>query len=373
MPLTRPRRTFLVALILAVALLLIWWRTGRRRQFDSLQVPDGFRIALYGDSVAGARSLTLGSAGTVFVGTRDQGVIYALPDANHDNIPDRVVTFARGLETPNGVAFKDGALYVAETGRILRYDSAEARLDHAGPPAIVFPALPTDPYHGWRYLRAGPDGRLYVSVGTPCNVCATEDSLFATILSLNTDGTDLRIEARGVRNSVGFDWHPVTGALWFTDNGRDWMGENEPPDELNRRSRRGEHFGYPHCFGKSLRDSEFGKDHPCGNYVAPFAELGAHVASLGMRFYTGAMFPARYRNRVFIAEHGSWNRLILNGYRVTTVAEEDGKPDYQTFARGWERLNRSWGRPVDLLQMPDGALLVSDDQAGVIYRISYGE
>lgn len=339
---------------------------------DAIALPSGFRIALYASGVPGARSLALGSGGTVFVGSRDQGKVYALPDANRDHLADTLVVIASGLDSPNGVAFRDGALYVAEVSRIIRFDSIEANLTRPPAPAVVFDGLPPDQYHGWKFIRFGQDGRLYVPVGAPCNVCQT-DSLHAVLLSMTAAGKDLRIEARGIRNTVGFDWHPRTGDLWFTDNGRDWLGENEPPDELNHRTAQGQHFGYPYCFGRSISDPEFGKQRPCSALTPPAVELGPHVAAIGMRFYTGTMFPARYRNQVFIAEHGSWNRLIASGYRVTVVREIEGTPVYEPFATGWEHLNRAWGRPVDVQVMPDGALLVSDDQANAVYRITYSD
>jgi glucose/arabinose dehydrogenase len=370
MPLRRPRPVFLFLLLPTLVLAFLWWRAGRDLQLGAIDLPPGFAIATYADSVTGARSLALGDRGTVFVGSRETGRVYALPDHDRDGTADEVLVVASGLEVPNGVAFRGGSLYVAEVSRILRYDSIELHLRNPPPPAIVFTGLPAEQHHGWKFIRFGPDGRLYIPVGAPCNTCLPQDSLFATILSVNPDGSDLRIEARGVRNSVGFDWHPETGDLWFTDNGRDWMGENQPPDELNRRQRRGEHFGFPHCYGRGIPDGDY-PQLECGRTRPATVELGAHVAALGMRFYTGTMFPPEYRGQVFIAEHGSWNRLLANGYRLTVVKSVEGTYDYDVFASGWERLNRAWGRPVDVMVMPDGALLVSDDRANAVYRISY--
>jgi glucose/arabinose dehydrogenase len=370
MPLRRPRPLFLILLVLALGLALTWWRAGRRLQLDSIDLPSGFTIRMFADSVPGARSLARGDQGTVFVGSREAGTVYALVDRDRDGAAEETISIARGLNSPNGVAFREGALYVAEISRILRYDSIESRLRNPPAAAVVLSGLPTEEHHGWKFIRFGPDGRLYVPVGAPCNTCFPEDSLYASILSVNPDGGDLRLEARGVRNTVGFDWDPITGDLWFTDNGRDWLGENEPPDELNHRTTRGEHFGFPHCYGKNLADPEY-RQRPCAELTPATVELGPHVAALGMRFYTGTMFPAEYRNQVFIAEHGSWNRLLANGYRVTVVKRINGTFEYEVFARGWENLNRAWGRPVDVLQMPDGALLVSDDRVGAVYRIAY--
>jgi glucose/arabinose dehydrogenase len=235
---------------------------------------------------------------------------------------------------------------------------------------VVRDDLPTDRAHGWRYLRFGPDGRLYVPIGAPCNVCEREG--YAVITRLDPAGTGREVFARGVRNTVGFDFHPTTGELWFTDNGRDWLGDDLPPDELNHAPRAGLHFGFPHCHGGFLLDPEYGVGHRCEDFVAPVQRLGPHVAALGMRFYTGSLFPAAYRGRIFIAEHGSWNRSEKIGYRVTTVTLDGNTAvDYAPFASGWLVDGAVRGRPVDLLVMPDGALLVSDDHAGAVYRIGY--
>jgi len=373
------RRVVRVAVWGAVSLLVfvvLWQRgCGAGRQLDALHLPPGFRIALYADSVPDARSLALGDRGTLFVGSREAGVVYAVRDTNRDGRADQTITLLRGLGTPNGVAFKDGALYVAEVWRILRYDSIESHLDHPSKPVVITDRLPREGHHGWRYIGFGPpgDGWLYVGSGAPCNICNPPGELFAALLRLRPDGRDLQVFARGVRNTVGFDWHPDTHELWFTDNGRDWLGPDAPADELDRAPRAGLHFGFPYCHGGTIVDPEFGAGHACADYVAPERALGAHVASLGMRFYTGTMFPPEYRGRIFIAEHGSWNRVIPVGYRISLVRLEDGRAvSYAPFAKGWLRGGSAWGRPVDLLVMPDGALLVSDDRAGVVYRISYG-
>jgi glucose/arabinose dehydrogenase len=337
-----------------------------------IRLPSGFAVSMYASSVPGARSMTLSPSGILFVGTRDSGNVYALLDHKKENRADEVITIAKGLNMPNGVAFHNGALYVAEVNRVLRFDNIEARLKNPPQPVVVNDSFPTKKHHGWKFIRFGPDGKLYVPVGAPCNVCESDDQRFATIMRMNPDGTGLGIFARGVRNTVGFDWHPVTRELWFTDNGRDWMGDDQPPDELNRAPIEGLHFGFPYRHGKDVTDPEHGRKMKKGEFVPPELELGPHVAALGMRFYTGAMFPPEYRNRIFIAEHGSWNRSDPLGYRVTTVRLEGNRAvDYQIFAEGWLQEGRAWGRPVDVQVMPDGALLVSDDKAGVIYRISY--
>jgi glucose/arabinose dehydrogenase len=360
----------------ATALLVgaaLWLRgCGARRQLTSLRLPPGFTIALYADSVPDARSLALGDRGTVFVGSREAGVVYALVDTNRDARADVVITLLHQLGVPNGVAFREGALYVADRWRILRYDSIESRLRNPPNPVVVTDRLPREAHHGWRYIAFGPDGWLYVGSGAPCNVCDPPSTHFASILRLRPDGTGLEVYARGVRNTVGFDWHPTTRALWFTDNGRDWLGANEPPDELDRAPRPGLHFGFPYCHASDIVDPDFGAGHRCADYAAPEQSLGAHVAALGMKFYTGASFPPEYRGQIFIAEHGSWNRIIPVGYRITLVRLEGGRAvSYTPFVTGWLHAGAAWGRPVDLLVMPDGALLVSDDRAGVVYRILY--
>ncbi|BEH08549.1 sorbosone dehydrogenase family protein [Geobacter sulfurreducens subsp. ethanolicus] len=338
----------------------------------AITLPPGFSIAVYADNVPGARSMALGAKGTLFVGSRGQGKVYALMDRNGDQVADEVITIAKGLQMPNGVAFRNGSLYVAEVSRVLRYDAIEERLKNPPKPVVVNDSFPDKAHHGWKFIRFGPDGRLYVPVGAPCNVCEEKDPRFATIMRMNPDGTGLDIFANGVRNTVGFDWHPGTGELWFTDNGRDWLGNDIPPDELNRAPRPGLHFGFPYRHGRDIPDPEFGAKRNPDQFVAPEMELGPHVAALGMRFYNGTMFPERYRNQIFIAEHGSWNRSERIGYRVTLVRLEGNRAvSYEPFAEGWLDNDKVWGRPVDVQVMPDGSMLVSDDKAGAIYRISY--
>jgi glucose/arabinose dehydrogenase len=341
------------------------------RSLGDIKLPPGFRIASYAD-VPNARSMTLGERGTLFVGTR-RGEVYAVLPGDTPEGTHRVVTIARRLKSPNGVAFRGGALYVAEIHRILRYDGIESRLSSPPDPVVVNDSFPKDEHHGWKFIRFGPDGMLYVPVGAPCNVCERADPRYAAILRMRPDGTGLEVFASGVRNTVGFDWSPNIGELWFTDNGRDMMGDDLPPDELNRAPRKGLHFGFPYVHGKNVPDPEFGaKGKPAG-FTPPERELPAHVASLGMRFYTGRMFPPGYRGQVFIAEHGSWNRSKPIGYRVSLVRlEGNHAASHEVFADGWLQGGRAWGRPVDVQEMPDGSLLVSDDKAGRIYRISYG-
>jgi glucose/arabinose dehydrogenase len=336
-----------------------------------LALPPGFAVSVYA-RIPGARSLALGEQGTLFVGTRND-TVYAARDRDGDGKAETVSVLAQGLNTPNGVAFRDGALYVAEVSRILRYDRIEERIDSPPAPAVVRGDLPTERHHGWKYLAFGPDGLLYAPVGAPCNVCdRPDDERFASILRMNPDGSNLEIMARGVRNSVGFAWHPQTRELWFTSNGRDWMGDDAPPDTLNHAPRPGLHFGFPYCHGGDIPDPEFGKLRSCAEFAPPALRLPAHVAALGMKFYTGSQFPPEYRNRIFIAEHGSWNRSSPVGYRVgMATLEGDRVTDYRPFLDGFLHGESAWGRPVDVLETPDGALLVSDDRAGAVYRVAY--
>lgn len=338
---------------------------------EKISLPRGFQIAIYA-RVPEARSMSLGAKGTLFVGNREGDSVYAVVDRDGDHRADDVLTLAQGLRMPNGVAFREGALYVAEVSRILRFDDIESRLANPPAPAVIRDDLPTEGHHGWKFIGFGPDDKLYVPIGAPCNVCDESDPRFASITRMNPDGTDFEIYAHGVRNTVGFDWHPETGVLWFTDNGRDWMGDDRPPDELNRAPEPGLHFGFPYCHGDSILDPDFGAGHACDEFVPPEQLLGPHVAAIGMRFYTGEMFPAEYRHQIFIAEHGSWNRSEMIGYRVTLVRLTQGRASsYDVFAEGWLQGQGRWGRPADVLVMPDGSLLVSDDMAGAIYRISY--
>jgi glucose/arabinose dehydrogenase len=338
-------------------------------QVDELELPPGFRIAIYAEA-ENARSLARGPDGIVFVGTRDAGKVYALVDRDRDHRAD-TITIATGLHMPNGVAFRDGDLYVAEVSRVTRYAGIADRLDDPPEPTVVRSDLPTETHHGWKFIRFGPDGRLYVPVGAPCNVCESADDRFAAILRMNADGSGLEVFARGVRNTVGFDWDPATQSLWFTDNGRDWLGDDAPADELDHAPTAGLHFGFPHCHGRATPDPDLARG-ACTDYVAPALELPAHSAALGMRFYDGDRFPERYRGGIFVAHHGSWNRSTPVGYEVTFVPVVDGRAGaFETFASGWLRGVGAWGRPVDVEILDDGSMLVSDDKAGLVYRISY--
>lgn len=337
---------------------------------EQLRVPEGFAISVFAEPVANARGMVFGDRGTLFVGSRERGQVYAVQDRDGDGRADAIQVIARGLNMPVGVAFKDGALYVSAVDRILRFDAIESRLDHPPKPVVVLADLPDKSHHGWRYLAFGPDGKLYVPIGAPCNVCDQDG--FALILRMHADGSGREVVARGVRNTVGFDWNPADGRLWFTDNGRDLMGDDLPDDELNVLGKTGEHFGFPYCHAGTTLDPDFGAGKSCADYRAPAARLGAHVAALGMRFYTGQQFPPSYRGNLFVALHGSWNRSKKSGYQVIRV-EHDGArvrritPMVEGFLDGETTL----GRPVDLVVAADGSLLISDDYANVIYRLRY--
>ena len=334
---------------------------------DDVQLPPGFAIEEYAD-VPKARSLALGDRGTLFVSNRKGRSVYAVVEENDGTT--RTIELLQDMNTPNGIAFHDGDLYVAEIDRVYRYANVEDRLEDMPQAEVLNIELPSDRHHGWRYIGFGPDGKLYISIGAPCNIC--DEFGYAQIIRVNTDGTGRETYASGVRNSVGFTWHPETEELWFTDNGRDMLGDDIPPCELNHAPRQGLHFGYPYCHGGDILDPKFGKGRDCGNYRPPAQKLGPHVAPLGVKFYTGDMFPPEYRGQVFIAEHGSWNRSKKIGYRVSLVRlDGNDAVSYETFADGWLQGEQYAGRPVDLVVKQDGSLLVSDDHAGKIYRISY--
>ncbi len=342
----------------------------RHLPLDTIRLPPGFQIGIYADQVPEARSMVLGPDCTVFVGSKG-GNVYALTNPHCGPKSEETIVIARGLRSPNGVAFRAGSLYVAEINRVWRYDDILQTLRSPRHPALVTDALPPEEWHGLKVIRFGPDNWLYFGIGMPCNVCEKPDP-YGTIMRMRPDGSGMAVYARGVRNSVGFDWNPETRELWFTDNGRDLLGDDVPPDELNFAPKPGMNFGFPYCHGGTVADPEFGNKHPCSQFTPPAQNLGAHVASLGMRFSTGTTFPSEYRRGIFIAEHGSWNRSRKVGYRVTFVGVDRGRvTGYRPFAEGWLQGERAWGRPVDVQVMPDGALLVSDDQTGTIYRISY--
>ena len=344
----------------------------KKYKLDNIQLPQGFTISLYAE-VPNARSLCVSPNGTVYVGTRGDKV-YAIPDKNHDGYADSVYQIASGLHSANGVAFKDGSLFIGASSTIYRMDNIESNLANPPKPVVVYDQFPSDAHHGLRYISFGPDNKLYVGVGAPCNVCIPSKPYYGTICRINADGSGFEIYASGVRNSVGFDWQPETNNLWFTDNGRDNLGDTIPSDELNRSPQAGMNFGFPYCHQGNIPDPEYGKEKSCSDFTPPVKRLGAHVASLGMRFNKDNKFPAEYKNAIFIAEHGSWNRTIPIGYRVV-VLKSDGNGNYsdpEPFAYGWLQNEKEVnGRPVDVQFLKDGSLLVSDDYNGVVYKISY--
>lgn len=346
-------------------------------KLDRIQLPEGFKIDVWAADIPNARSMALAENGVVFVGNRQEKNVYAVIDEDADGKADTKFILAEGLRMPNGVAYKDGDLYVAEVSRILKFPDI---LNNLGNPKyeVIYDQYPTERHHGWKFIAFGPDGMLYVPVGAPCNICESEDEIFASItrIDVNSPNPKPEVYAHGVRNSVGFDWHPVTGNLWFTDNGRDMMGDDIPDCELNVATQAGQHFGYPYWHAGNVKDPEFGdKGESQDFYVAPAAKLGAHVAPLGIRFYEGEMFPEGYKNQAIIAKHGSWNRSKKSGYDVVVAKIDDaGKVSgVETFASGWldDATQEVWGRPVDVQELPDGSLLISDDVANCIYRVTY--
>jgi len=340
---------------------------------ETLNLPEGFEISIYAEDVFNARSMCLSDDGTLYVGTRAGGQVYALQDRDGDYKVDKKFTLMEDGNMPNGVAVKEGDLYVAEVDRILKFSDIASKLESPGEPEVIYDEFPKDKHHGWKYVAFGPDGRLYVPVGAPCNICKS-DEIYASITSINSDGTDLRMEQHGVRNTVGFTWHPKTGNLWFTDNGRDMLGDDIPACELNHATERGQHFGYPYCHQGDIQDPDFGKDGDCKDFVPPAANLGPHTAPLGVEFVKSKMFPDSYSDKILMAEHGSWNRSKKIGYRISMVTETNGKTsDYVPFIDGWlnEETDEVWGRPVDIEWMPDGSMLISDDFANMIYRVVY--
>lgn len=368
-----PKRPFPLLMALGVAAAIGGKASAGEDWLQHIRVPAGFKLSLFSDRTPNARSMALGDDGTVYVGTFREGKVYALRDRDQDGVAEQVHTIASGLNAPNGVAVLKGDLYIAEISRILKLESIAGRLTNPPAPEVVFAGFPAETHHGWKYLRVGPDGKLYVPVGAPCNICLSENDIFATLTRLDPDGKNLEIFGRGIRNTVGFDWHPQTGELFFTDNGRDWLGNDRPAEELNAAPRPGMHFGYPFCHAGDLSDPEFGEKRPCSDFTPPAWRFPAHVAALGIRFYNGQQFPAEYRDQLFVAQHGSWNRDPPDGYRLVRVDFRDGKPvGERVFAEGWLQPNgKVLGRPVDVLQLGDGSLLVSDDHRGALYRIRY--
>ena len=339
---------------------------------EKIKLPPGFSISVYAE-VEGARSMVISPSGTLFVGTQRAGKVYAVKDTDGDHVADKKWTIASGLNNPNGVAVKKGALYIAEISKVTKFSNIEKNIANPGKGDVIYDKFPADWPHGWKYIAFGPDGKLYVPVGAPFNIGEPTEK-YASLFRMNDDGTGFEKFASGIRNTVGFTWHPTTHALWFTDNGRDDMGDDVPFDELNTAPKAGMNFGYPYYHSGTIKDPKFGGTHNASEFTPPAINLGPHVAALGLKFYTAKMFPAKYRNQIFIAEHGSWNRTKKIGYRVSLVTMKNDKAiGYETFASGWldDNSQKAWGRPVDVLGLADGSMLVSDDVAGVIYRITY--
>ena len=349
---------------------------------EKIVLPDGFKIEIYASDVENARSMTVSPSGTVFVGNRKSDNVFALIDENNDGKVDKKYLITDKLKNmPNGVAFHEGDLYVAEVNKIWVFKDIENKLkliDENGfypeDPILITDDFPSDKHHGWKYIAIGPDNKLYVPVGAPCNICESRDEIYSTITRMDLDGSNREIYARGVRNTVGFTWNKETGEMWFTDNGRDMLGDNYPPCELNKVTKPDQHYGYPYCHGGDISDPEFGSKYACEDFIKPMQNLGPHVAPLGLKFYDGDMFPEEYKGDIFIAEHGSWNRTKKIGYRITRVKIKDNKSvGYEPFISGWleKDINDAWGRPVDVVILEDGSMLISDDYANVIYRVTY--
>lgn len=357
--------------LLALTLLGGWRAEAGPRDLSRLNLPPGFEIAVYAE-VPEARQMALSPAGILYVGSRNRGEVRAVIDRDGDGTAEKVVVIAQSLAMPTGLAWHEGSLYVAAVSQILRYDQIDTRLLAPPAPVVVSANFPSDRAHGWKYLAFGPDGWLYVPVGAPCNICLSEPP-YASIQRLRPDGSAQETYASGIRNSVGMAFHPVTGELWFTDNGRDWLGDDQPSCELNRATAAGQHFGYPFVHGQAIADPDFGKRKPPQAVTPPVLELGAHVAPLGLTFYQGTQFPPDYHHALLIAEHGSWNRSRKSGYRVTRVVlDKAGKLRSRSpFITGWLAGENAWGRPVDLLETPTGEVLISDDLAGLVYRVRY--
>jgi glucose/arabinose dehydrogenase len=340
---------------------------------DKIKVPAGFKVELWAHGMPGARMMTRGDKSTIFAGTRAIGKVYAISDKDGKR-EHKVI--ADGLKQPNGVAFKNGTLYVIAVDKALRFDNIEDKLDSPQPTDISEQInLPESVHHNWKFAAVGPDNKLYIAIGSPCNVCEINTGLHGLIRRQNLDGPNIEIVARGVRNSVGFDWHPQTKELWFTDNGPDWVSNDGPEEELNRvaANAEGAHYGFPFCHAKGIPDTTIKKPNPCAGVTLPAVTLGPHAGALGMRFYTGNMFPAAYKNTAFIARRGSWNRDQKFGYDVVQAKIAGAKATITPFMTGFldTKANAFWGRPVDVQQLPDGSLLVSDEQNGAIYRVTY--
>ena len=337
---------------------------------EKLKAPKGFKIELYAAGVGNARTLRQGDKGTVFVGSRLLDKVYAIVDKGEKR---EVKPIYSGLYRPNGLAFKDGVLYIAELSRISKVEKIEDNLDNPPKPVVIYDDLPKDEAHGWKFLTIGPDDKLYFQVGAPCNICMPSPA-HAQIRRINLDGSGAEVVARGIRQIVGMDFSPITKQLYFTENSRDWLSEDIPEEKLNRLTQPGkDNFGYPYCHQGNIADQEFGWGHSCDEFTKPIALLGPHTAALGMRFYTGNTFPSEYRNAIFIARHGSWNRTKkIGGDIVVARLSEDGAvKSIEPFITGFIENNNYVGRPADVEFVKDGSMLISDDFNGAVYRVTY--
>jgi glucose/arabinose dehydrogenase len=338
-----------------------------------LSLPPGFKISYFAENIASARQMAISDTGIVYVGSMNAGNVYALQDKDNDGKAEKRWLIAKGLKRPSGIAFKDGALYVADINRIIKFVDIDNNLDKPKS-EVFFSDLPDDSHHGWKFLRFAPNGELIIPVGAPCNICEAPTSKHARIFSLNMQTKTLNELAQGVRNTVGFDFHPSSGELWFSDNGGDMLGDDVPADEINRLVKPGSHFGYPYFHEGTVADPEFGKGKNSDDYIHPALKLGAHVAPLGIHFYLGKQFPAAYQQQLFVAEHGSWNRSTKSGYKIGVVTLKDSKVvKYEPFVTGFMKNETTFGRPAALVELADGSLLIADDFANVIYRVTYGE
>jgi glucose/arabinose dehydrogenase len=341
-------------------------------KLPKLKGPAGFKVEVYQPGILDARAIRRGDKGTIFVSSLFvAGKIYAITEKGGKR---ETKTILSGLELPAGIEFHKGSLYVATPKKIMRYDNIEDKLDSPPAPVDIYTNLPGDVPHGWKFLRFGPDGKLYVPVGAPCNICEPDAEKYAQIFRINADGSGRELVAKGVRNTVGFDFHPKTKQLWFTDNQRDWLSEDMPLDELNVVKNPGkDHFGYPYCHSGVMTDPQFGWGKSCSDFVKPAVTLGPHAAPLGMKFYTGGSFPAKYQGAILIARHGPWNRTKKYADVAVAYLDANGRVrDVEPFITGWVKDNQYLGRPVDIHQQPDGSLLISDDHNGAVYRVSYG-
>lgn len=340
---------------------------------DRLVLPDGLEVDVYVEGLTNARSMALSPEGTLYVGTRTEGKVYAVRDLDNDQRADTIITLLEDMNMPNGVALRNGDLYIAEVNRVLRIKDVENNLQENAPYDVINDTYPEKKHHGWKYIAFGPDDKLYVPVGAPCNICESDDKIFNSITRIDPNGQNREIVHIGVRNTVGFDWHPETDELYFTDNGRDWMGDESPECELNYAPQDGMDFGYPYCHQGDIVDPKLGDGKSCDDYTAPVQLMGPHTAPLGMEFYKGDMFPEEYKHDALVALHGSWNRSKKSGYNVMRIHfDKDNKAVKSTpFITGWldDSTDEVWGRPVDVEEMPDGSLLISDDFADAIYRV----